>query len=110
VRRIDVLMSDTPEKVMRFTTWNFNRPSIERAHRLGRFLSSCAWHIVGLQEASQRAWVVITESGIAASGFCTLDGFGITSQDKRPHGWCYGQSGVKKSPGSALGDLGTTDE
>ena len=103
-------MSDTPEKVMRFTTWNFNRPSIERAHRLVRFLSSCAWDIVGLQEVSQRAWVVITESGIAASGFCTLDGFGITSQDKLPHGWSYGQSGVKKSPGSALGDLGTTDE
>jgi endonuclease/exonuclease/phosphatase family metal-dependent hydrolase len=90
-------MSDTPEKVMRFTTWNFNRPSIERAHRLVRFLSSCAWDIVGLQEVSQRAWVVITESGTVASGSCTLDGFGITSQDKLPHGWCYEQSGISYS-------------
>ncbi len=54
---------------MRFATWNINRPGIERAHRLVRFLSSCTWDIVALQEVSQRAWVVITESGIAASGF-----------------------------------------
>ncbi len=71
---------------MWYGTWNINRPGIERTHRLLRFLTDVSWDVVALQEVTLRAWGTITESGIADSGFYTLDGFGIEPLGKYPHG------------------------
>lgn len=72
--------------MMRFATWNINRPGIERTHRLLRFLTDAHWDVVALQEVTPRAWEVISESGVADTSLYTLDGFDIEPLGKYPHG------------------------
>lgn len=71
---------------MRLATWNLNRPGSERSRRQMDFLRNIDWDVIALQEATPKAWDVITERNIADSGFYALDGFGIAPLDKNPHG------------------------
>jgi len=58
----------------------------EGAQRRVDFLSGREWDVVALQEVSQRAWEVITDSGIAESRAYTLEMFEPTPLRKRHHG------------------------
>lgn len=69
---------------LRVATWNLRYSSAERSYQLLNYLKDADWDLVALQEVSKNAWKVFQDDGIAAGGYCALDGFGISPRGQKP--------------------------